>query len=219
MAAPEDYEGQPIRAIEFQPEKQPYSADYLRGILPLKLEAPLRLAEVRTAIERLYATGRYEDIAVDARPGQGGVILQFRTSIQYFVGHVSVERVSEPPNEGVLANSTRLELGVPYAEADVAQAVGNLQKVLRNNGFHESRVEPVVERDAETQQASIHFKIESGTRARYAEAAVTGHPERPAEEVAHSARWKGWLGWKEQTIRWKRGCRWRGWTTTRRPTG
>jgi outer membrane protein assembly complex protein YaeT len=199
MAAPEDYEGQPIRAIEFQPEKQPYSADYLRGILPLKLEAPLRLAEVRTAIERLYATGRYEDIAVDARPGQGGVILQFRTSIQYFVGHVSVERVSEPPNEGVLANSTRLELGVPYAEADVAQAVGNLQKVLRNNGFHESRVEPVVERDAETQQASIHFKIESGTRARYAEAAVTGHPERPAEEVAHSARWKGWLGWKEQT--------------------
>jgi len=86
MAAPEDYEGQPIRAIEFQPEKQPYSADYLRGILPLKLEAPLRLAEVRTAIERLYATGRYEDIAVDARPGQGGVILQFRTSISVLRG-------------------------------------------------------------------------------------------------------------------------------------
>ena len=199
MAAPEDYEGQPIRAIEFQPEKQPYSAEYLHGILPLKIDAPLRLAEVRTAIERLYATGRYEDIAVDARPGQGGVILQFRTSVQYFVGHVSVDRVSEPPNEGVLANATRLELGAPYAEADVAQAVRNLQGVLRNNGFHESRVEPMVERDAETQQASIHFKIETGTRARYTEATVTGHPERPAEEVARTAGWKGWLGWKEQT--------------------
>jgi outer membrane protein assembly complex protein YaeT len=199
MAAPEDYEGQPIRAIEFRPEKQPYSADYLSGILPLKIDAPLRLADVRRAIERLYATGRYADIDVDARPGQGGVILQFRTSIQYFVGHVSVDRISEPPNEGVLANSTRLELGAPYAEADVAQAVRNLQRVLRSNGFHESRVEPVVERDAETQQASIHFKIESGIRARYTQAAVTGHPDRLPEAVARSARWKGWLGWKRQT--------------------
>jgi outer membrane protein assembly complex protein YaeT len=199
MAAPEDYQGRPIRAIEFRPEKQPYSREVLDRILPLKVDAPLRLAEVRAAIERLYATGRYAQIDVDARLADGGVVLEFRTTNNYFIGHVSVERVSEPPNEGVLVNSTRLELGAPYAEEDVAQAVRNLENVLRNNGFNESHVQPEVERDPATQQVRIHFRIESGDRARYTTPEVTGHPDRAPREIARTTRWKGLFGWKKQT--------------------
>ena len=198
-AAPEDYQDKPIRAIEFQPEKQPYSRADLDRILPLKIDAPLRLTEVRAAIERLYATGRYAQIDVDARPRDGGVVLQFRTTSSYFIGHVSVERVPEPPNEGVLVNSTRLELGAPYAEEDVAQAAKNLENVLRNNGFNQSRVQPEVERDPETQQARIHFRIQSGDRARYTTPEVTGHPGRTPQEISGTTGWKGWFGWKKQT--------------------
>ena len=63
MAAPEDYQGRPIRAIEFRPEKQPYSREVLDRILPLKVDAPLRLAEVRAAIGQ-YVEG--ENIAFGA---------------------------------------------------------------------------------------------------------------------------------------------------------
>ena len=198
-AAAEDYQGRPIRAIEFRPEKQPYSREYLDRILPLKIDAPLRTVEVRTAIERLYATGRYTQIEVDARPADGGVILEFRTTNNYFIGHVSVERVPEPPNEGVLVNSTRLELGMPYAEEDVAQAVRNLESLLRNNGFNQSRVQPEVERDPATQQVRIHFRIESGERARYTTLEVTGHPQRTPREIARATHWKGLFFWRKQT--------------------
>ncbi len=199
VAAPEDYQGRPIRAIEFEPAKQPYSRDYLDKFLPLKLNEPLKLADVRAAIERLYATGRYADIAVDARFAQAGVILKFTTTQNYFVGHVSVERIADPPNEGVLVNATRLELGTLYTEEGLTQAVRNLEGVLRSNGFYNSHVQPVFDHDATTQQVRIHFLIESGNRARYTTPEIKGNLGRDEKEIASATHWKGWLGWKKVT--------------------
>jgi outer membrane protein assembly complex protein YaeT len=199
VAAPEDYQGKPVRGIEFLPEKQPYTREYLDQMLPLKINAPLRLADVRAAIGKLYATGRYADIQVDARPDDGGVILQFRTTNNYFVGHVSVDRVPEPPNEGVLVNGTRLELGTPFSEENVIQATRNLQGILSSNGFYESRLHPVFERDPSTQQVHIRFEIESGKRAQYQAPAVTGHPDQTEKQIVGETHWRGWFGWKKVT--------------------
>jgi outer membrane protein insertion porin family len=199
IAAPEDYQGKPIRAIEFEPAKQPYSRDYLDKLLPLELSEPLELANVRTAIERLYATGRYSGVTVDARLAQAGVVLKFITRQNYFVGHVSVERISDPPNEGVLVNSTRLELGTLYTDEALAQAVRNLENVLQSNGFYNSRVQPVFEHDEATQQVRIHFQIDSGDRARYTMPEIKGDLGRSEKEIAGDTRWKGWLGWKKVT--------------------
>lgn len=199
MSAPSDYEGKPVLKIEFRPAEQPLSAARLGEILPVKLHAPLRLVEVRSAIERLYATGRYTGIAVEAQPLEGGVLLRFITTPEYFVGRVSVEGVPEPPNKGVLANTARLEPGAPLADNDLGQATQNLQQVLRNNGFYEVRIQPRLERDPKTGQVEIKFLIDSGKRARYTTPKVTGHPERPAGEVVASTGWHGWLGWKSVT--------------------
>ena len=199
MSAPSDYEGKPVLKIEFRPAEQPLSAARLNEILPVKLDAPLRLAEVRSAIEQLYATGRYAGIAVEAEPLEGGVLLRFITAPEYFVGGVSAEGVPEPPYKGVLANTTRLELGAPLADNDLKQATHNLQQVLRNNGFYEARIQPRLERDPKTGQVRIKFLIESGKRAKYTTPNVTGQPERPAREVAATTGWQGWLGWKSVT--------------------
>ncbi len=198
-AAPEDYEGRYIKAIEFSPVAQPYSPEYLDQILPIKVNQPLRLADVRAAIARLYATGRYARIAVDASAAEGGVVLTFITSNNYFVGHVSVERVSQPPGEGVLVNATRLDLGTLYTEGNGKQAVRNIQDVLRNNGFYVTRVTPQFEYDPATQLVAIHFAVVSGPRARYRMPVIVGHPESPVEDVAGATHWKGWLGWKKVT--------------------
>ena len=67
------YEGRRIAEIQFVPPDQPLTAKELEGLLPLKKGAPLRMADVRAAIERLYATGAYEDIQVDAEPAGADV--------------------------------------------------------------------------------------------------------------------------------------------------
>jgi outer membrane protein assembly complex protein YaeT len=198
-AAPEEHEGRPIRAIEFDPESQPYSREYLEEILPLKAGQPLRLRDVRAAIERLYGTGRYADVQVDARPSDGGVILRLITRGSYFIGRVRVRGVREPPSEGVLINATRLELGALYTAEEARQATESLTDLLRRNGFFQCHIEPQFEYDPETQQVYIQFVIAPGTRARYTTPNVIGSPGRPASDVTASTHWKGWLGWKPVT--------------------
>ncbi len=198
-AAPEDFEGRPIRAIEFDPQPQPYSQEYLEEILPVKTGRPLELADVRAAIERLYRTGRYAGIRVDARAADGGVILRFLTRGNFFVGRVTVGQVQAPPLEGSLVNATRLQLGALYTAASTGQAIANLRDVLRSNGFPQTRIEPEYRYDPDTQQVAIHFRVETDERARYTDPLITGKPDRPAEEIVRTTHWRGWLGWKRVT--------------------
>ena len=198
-AAPEDFEGRPVQAIEFEPQQQPYSREYLDEILPVKTGRPLQLEEVRAAIERLYATGRYAGIRVEAETAAGGVLLRFLTRGTYFVGRVTVQEISAPPGEGVMVNSTRLQLGEPYAPSAVEQAIANLGDVLRSNGFYQTRIEPEYRYDPDAQQVAIHFRVSTDDRARYAPPLIVGDPERPPLEIEKTTHWKGWLGWKKVT--------------------
>jgi outer membrane protein assembly complex protein YaeT len=198
-AAPEDWEGRTVQAVGFEPATQPYPRDYLLGILPVRIGQPLQLAGVRAAIERLYRTGRYADIRVDAREAPGGVALTFITRGNFFVGRVSVSGVSQPPADGVLVNATRLELGTLYTNAATAEAVNNLEQALRTNGFYTTHIVPEYHYDPVTQQVAIHFNIETGERARLTTPVLTGTPERKPAEILKTTHWKGWFGWKTAT--------------------
>src|SRR3984893_3225047 len=80
-----DYEGKTIARILFVPREQPVDPDELHRILPVKERTPLRLDDVRAAIGRLYATGTYADIKVDAEVRDGEIILRFITQNKWFI--------------------------------------------------------------------------------------------------------------------------------------
>src|SRR5205085_8050642 len=112
LAPSPDYEGRPIEKVRFEPPSQPLPQEELERLVPFRQGTPLRLAEVRDAIKRLYATGRYDDLEVATEPEANGVVLVIRTKEQYFVGGVEVRgKVSLPPSESQLANASRLQLG------------------------------------------------------------------------------------------------------------
>lgn len=202
LAASEQYEGQPIAAIQFDPEKQFLPAYQLIALLPLHVGEPLHSSTVREAIQRLYATGEYADIAVDAASSGSGVVLKFLTKASYFIGHVAVNGVPEPPNEGQLVVATRLQIGAEYAPEDVNQAVEYLVDVVRRNGFYHAMVTPRTAVEAATQQVNINFDIATGPRARFDGVNVTGKPERSTDSIVKSTGWKrlrGLLGWQDVT--------------------
>src|SRR5271166_6150544 len=98
----QQYEGKPILTIQFDPKEQPLDASELHDILPLKQDAPLHMADVRASIERLFATGRYADVQVDAEPyasgSRDGVIVRFLTKNRWFIGAVTATgRIYDPP--------------------------------------------------------------------------------------------------------------------------
>jgi outer membrane protein insertion porin family len=201
-AAPEQYEGRTIASIQFDPGKQPLPTDQLLNMLPLRPGDTLSNSSVREAIQRLYATGEYVDIAVDASLGTSGVSLKFLTKPSYFVGHVGVSGVPEPPNEGQLVVATRLQLGTEYSEADLNRAVEHLVDVARRNGLYHAMVKPQTAFDRNTQQVNIDFSVDAGARAKFDGVVVTGKSERSTDSIIKSAGWKrlfGLLGWRYVT--------------------
>src|SRR5262245_12181086 len=165
LAQPQRFEGKRIVNIRFDPPSpaQPLEPEELYEILPLRIGEPLQLSTVRASIERLFATGRYADIQVEAEAYGDGVIITFRTKNSWFIGDVSVfGRVRDPPNRGQLVNATRLELGQPYTEGGRATAVAGMQKLPENNGLFSPRIVPAFDYDEFHQQIKIRFEIDSG---------------------------------------------------------
>ncbi|MBM3812118.1 MAG: hypothetical protein FJW20_10860 [Acidimicrobiia bacterium] len=197
-----DYQGLPVTRVLFEPAAQPLPTAELANIVPMQAGDMLDLETLRYAIERLYATGRYQAISVDASRDQGGVALRFLTTATWFVGRVSVDGVPEPPNRGQLISAAKLELGTEFHAEDLQQAVENLRQRLQDNGYYEARLNPRTEYDPGTFQVHVDFEIDPGPRSRLTEPVIGGVPQREFDRVVNASKWKrlwGLLGYKPVT--------------------
>jgi outer membrane protein insertion porin family len=202
LAQGSKYEGRRIATIQFVPEAQPLEPGEIKDILPLSIKGALRMADIEAAIGRLFATGRYEDIQVDAEPYGEEVIVRFVTRASQFIGNVSVAgALPDPPNRGQLLSAARLELGQPYTDEKLAQAREGIRNLLNNNGLYESSVRPEFTYDPDAQQVHIRFVVEDGRRARFGTPSLKGDFKVSAEELIGETSWRRWLigGWKPVT--------------------
>ena len=196
------FEGLNVVNIQFDPMDQPLEASELFAILPLKRGQPLRGADVRASIQRLFATGRYADIQVDAEAFAGGVIIRFLTKNSWFIGNVKITgKISNPPNSGQLQNATQLNLGQPYTDAKLQQAIEGQRRLLENNGLYRSTIRPVFDYDSQYQQVHIRFEVESGLRARFSEPTLQGDLKMDPTKIVSATKWRRWLlhSWKPVT--------------------
>src|ERR1041385_3594072 len=128
------WEGRTGSRIEFEPQQQPLPLEELNRLLPFKAGDALHMEQVRDAIQRLYSTGRYSDISIQADPEGTGVALHISTELNYFISGVNISGESEPPNRNQLITASKLDLGGLFMEGDLDQAVNNFQDKLRANG-------------------------------------------------------------------------------------
>ncbi len=167
----------------------------LMAMLPLRIGQPLRASDLRDSIQRLYQTGEYSDIAVDATLAPAGVDLKFITKPAYFIGYFDVNGVGEPPNEGQLLVATKLTLGGPYAPGDTTAAVGYITDLLKRNGFYSAGVEPATSTREPTQEVHIDFHADPGKRAKFDGLVADGDTLRPVDSLIRSSGWKRFGGW------------------------
>ncbi len=202
--APNDYEGKPIASVQFDPAMQQLTFEQLMAMLPLRIGQPLRAADLRDSIQRLYQTGEYSDIAVDATLAPSGVALKFITKPAYFIGYYDVNGVPDPPNAGQLLVASKLTLGGDYQASQTTAAVARIVDLLKRNGFYNAGVEPATSTREDTQEVHIDFHVDPGDRAKFDGLVASGDTLRPLENVIQSSGWKrlrGWfgLGWHQLT--------------------
>jgi len=189
------FDGQRIVNVVFDPPEQPLDARELDEILPVKRDQVYTAANIRSAIERLYASGRYQDIQVDASSVTGGVLIRFITKNSWFIGKVAAkEDFAEPPNAGQLVNASRLQLGDPFDMSQIPVAVENIRKLLVQNGYFDPVVDPQFDYDNTYQQVNITFAIQTGKRARYLPPQVSGDTSvLSPDAIAKATHWHRFL--------------------------
>jgi outer membrane protein assembly complex protein YaeT len=203
-AQTQKYERKTVTNIQFDPKDQPLDAAALYGILPVRIGQPLRMTDVRAAIDKLFATGRYFDIQVEAEPYRDGVAVTFRTRNSWFIGAVSVGGdLTPPPGPGQLENVSNLDLGEPFTDAKLNSALANQQRLLEQNGLFRGQVRPVFDWDttAAWQQLNIGFDVTSGPRARFTTPVLTGDLKMDADKILKATKFRRWLlgSWKPMT--------------------
>ena len=195
---PSDFEGRPIADIQFSPSAGLDPADLAKA-QPLTKGQPLHADEVARAIDGLFATGRFEDIAVEAEPSGSGVLIRFLVKNTWFIGGISVKsKTPNPPTRGQILSAAQLNLGAPFHEEDLTNAVAGLKRLLESNGFHEEQVSPAVERGNNAQQVFITFAVKEGKRAKYDMPVIEGDASLSDDTILRAT------GWRVPVIHWWR---------------
>ncbi len=157
---------------------------------------------VRASLDRLFATGRYADISVDAQPYSGGVAITFITKHSWFIGGVrDAGDIDTPPGANQLANAGNLDLGQPYTEAKLTEAEAAQRRLMELNGLFRPSLHAVFDWDEAYQQVSIRFEVDSGPRARFGPPVVEGDLKMEMDRILKALKFRRWLihTWKPMT--------------------
>jgi len=207
------FEGRPIADITFSPSQPLDSAD-LSKAQPLRKGAPLRAGDVARAIDGLFATGRFDDIAVEAESAPDGVRVTFVVKNTWFVGGTSVEgKVNQSPNRGQVTSSAHFTLGEPFRDQDVSSGAASIQKLFENNGLYEATVTPSVERATQAQQAFVTFTVKEHKRAKYQMPVIQDESSAGETRLSNDTILRA-TGWRIPIVHW-----WRQVTNTRTRNG
>ncbi len=181
--------GRPIASIAFDPEQQPIPPEQIRISLPLHPGDMLEELSLSHAIERLYATGRYEDIVVSGELAPSGVAVTFHTQSRHFLSRISVNGSVPPPTGEQLVSVSALNLGESYDEESMATAVRQMQTLLRANGFFAPTIRYEIQNRDSAEQAELRFTVETGHRARFVTPLIEGDPKFKLSRIIRATGW------------------------------
>ena len=184
------FEGKKIVAIRYEPAVQPLAPQDLKRVALLRPGEPFEASDVAEAIRRMFATGRYADIQVDAEPEESGVAVVFRTTEAQFFGHVEATgTISVPPSAALIVNEAQLPLGGAFDPELLAAAQKNIQKLFANNGLYDADVH-LETFDEENQQVGVRIIVDSGPRARYEMPTIRGDPKLSDQTIVRATGWR-----------------------------
>ena len=206
VAFAQPYEGRRISSIRFLPEQQAIPDAELRQLLTLKVGDRFEGIQIRKAMAALYRTGRYANLAVDAKSEGEDVALTFLTENNEFTGSVDVAGTPGALVKGALISAAKLPLGSLFDASLLNQSVQAIETDLRLEGFYESKVRYELDRDLEHRQVNIRFIADAGDRARFARPLFRGNLLLTEDHLIRSTGWRkfafqrGWRYFSDQKV-------------------
>jgi outer membrane protein insertion porin family len=162
-----------------------------RKIPPLPLEAgkPFDFTAERASLRELYRMGDYADIKVtSATEPSGGLRIDFVVQRNFYNNVIQIVGIKEPPSNPAALAAVRLNLGDPFRESSLREAVARLQNSLRDDGLYEAKVSWKLFPDVNTREMDVTFLVDPGVRARVGAIAVDNNTPYPDAQILRRSK-------------------------------
>jgi outer membrane protein insertion porin family len=140
--------------------------------LALEVGKPFDFAAERESLRRIYRMGDYSDIRVSATSDAYGLEVNFVVTHNLYNNVITVEGLKPPPTEAAALAALRLNLGDPFRESALREAVDRLQGALRDDGLYQAKITWTLEPHADTRQMDVTVTVDPGPRARVGDIAL-----------------------------------------------
>jgi outer membrane protein insertion porin family len=183
-AAPAGAAAPMVTAIDLESPQELPQEQVLAAIGPLAGQPRSRLA-VRESLDRLWALGLFDAIAVEERADGPGVRLVYQLRRRPWLagiawtGDLGLDRAD-------IAAATALAPQGDAGDAAIAAARERVLARLRREGFLGARVEPAIAEDRATNGRRVTFAIAAGRPARVGSVRVTGAGRTPERDVVRA---------------------------------
>jgi outer membrane protein insertion porin family len=156
--------------------------------LPLQAGKPFDFVAERESLRELYSMGDFSDIRVAATAEAEGLRVDFIVRRNYYNNVIRVVGLKEPPTEPAALASVRLNLGEPFRESALREAIDRLRDTLREEGLYQAKVTWTLAPHEDTRQMDITVTVAPGTRARIGTITVKNQTRYSDQELLRRSK-------------------------------
>ncbi|MGA8144706.1 MAG: POTRA domain-containing protein [Candidatus Acidiferrales bacterium] len=156
--------------------------------LAVEVGKPFDFGDERESLRTLYRTGDFSDIRVAAEPVGSGVRIDFIVHRNYYNNVVRIVGLKEPPTEPAALAAMRLNLGEPFRDSSLREAIERLQDLLRSEGLYLAKVTWTLGPHDDTRQMDITVQIDPGTRALIGNIVIKNETRYTGAELIHRSK-------------------------------
>src|SRR5580700_12215271 len=93
------------------------------------------------SLRELFRSGRYADLRAELADVPGGVRLDFVVRQNMYINRVQIEGLHEPPGEALALSALRLNVGEPFRENEMKDALERLRQTLEDDGQYQAKLD------------------------------------------------------------------------------
>jgi outer membrane protein insertion porin family len=176
-----DLEGKPIRSLAVISPRG-FSSEDIRQITGIKIGEPYTPMRIRRGLERLYRTGNFRDILVEAEPQANGIQVTFT-----LVDKPTIAQLRLKGNQNVSSNELQrvmqIKIGDEFTNSGWKAALARLLNYYRQQGFLRARVASETSAIEQENRVVLNAEIQEGQRARVREIRFHGEHVFPPSKL------------------------------------
>lgn len=184
LAAQSGFPGEPPHVVEVRVVTESGSVlEQNPPKLTIQPGQPFSMEAESASLREMFRSGRYADLRAELADVTGGVRLDFVVRQNLYINRVEIEGLREAPGEGLALSALRLNVGQPFRESDVKEALDRLRQTMEDDGQYQAKLDYVTTPHPDTLEMDILVRVTAGPRARIGAIAIQNQTQFPDQEL------------------------------------